>query len=226
MVTTLYLVRHCQAEGNLMMAYHGQTDGKVTEMGRAQLEALAKATGSWDLAAIYASPLQRAMETAKAVNRNYGLPIVVDNDLMEINCGSWEGKDWDHIFQNYHDSYVTWELEPEKFVSPGGESMRQAYDRIIKAINSHVKDHVGQTVAIVGHSAVFRCYLAYTLFGKLENLNSIGWGDNTNICKIEFDENLKPTLIYKYDSSHLTPDISTTELRKRLGIKRPRALKE
>lgn len=226
MVTTVYLVRHCQAEGNLMMAYQGQTDGAVTEMGRAQLKKLTQASKNWNLSAIYSSPLQRARLTAEAVNENYHLPIVPDDNLMEIYCGDWEGKDWETIFALYRDSYITWETDPKSFVSPGGESMREAYDRIVAAINGHVKDHIGQTIAIVGHSAVFRCYLSYVMFGKLGDLNAIGWGDNTNISKIEFDENLKPTLCYKYDASHLTPDISTTELRKRLGLKRPKALKE
>ncbi len=226
MVTTLYLVRHCQAEGNLMMAYHGQTDGKVTEMGKLQLEAVAKASTDWALSAIYTSPLQRAFQTAEAVNRNYDLPLIIDNDLMEIYCGEWEGKDWEYIFEHYNESYVTWELEPEKFVSPGGESMVEAYERICKAINTKVRAHPGKTVAVVGHSAVFRCYLAYVLYGELRDLKAIGWGDNTNICKVEFDENFDPTLCYKYDASHLTPEISTTELRKRLGIRRPKALRE
>ncbi len=209
-----------------MMAYHGQTDGAVTEMGKKQLAALQKASGGWALSAIYTSPLQRAYQTAEAVNQNYHLPLAVEDELMEIHCGAWEGKDWEDISTHYHDSYVTWELEPEKFVSPGGESMAQAYERICNVINRLVKAHPGENIAIVGHSAVFRCYLAYVLYGELCGLKSIGWGDNTYICKIEFDEQFHPTLCYKYDASHLTPDISTTELRKRLGLKRPKALKE
>lgn len=209
-----------------MMAYHGQTDGAVTEMGYAQLAALTPATADWNLSAIYSSPLVRARKTAEAVNKNYNLPIVIDDRLMEIYCGEWEGKDWEVIFERYHESYVAWELEPEQFASPGGETMKQAYDRITETIGGYVRQHQGETFAVVGHSAVFRCYLSYVLHGALTDLNGIGWGDNTNICKITFDENLKPTLVYKYDASHLTDDISTTQLRKRLGIRRPKALRE
>ncbi len=209
-----------------MMAFHGHTDGKVTEMGNLQLKALTKATTDLNLCAIYTSPLQRAMETAKAINENYHLPIQTDDNLMEIYCGEWEGKDWEYIYAHYPDSYIAWETSPEQFQSPDGESMQDAYNRITACIHDHVKDHIGETIAIVGHSAVFRCYLAHVLYGELKNLTEIGWGDNTYICKIIFDDNLKPTLCYKYDASHLTEDISTTALRKRLGLKRPRALKE
>ena len=209
-----------------MMAYHGQTDGAVTEMGYAQLKALTPATADWRLSAIYSSPLVRARKTADAVNENYHLPIVIDDELMEIYCGEWEGKDWETIFERYHESYVTWETDPKNYASPGGETMKQAYDRICKAINSYVEKHKGENIAVVGHSAVFRCYLSYVLFGKLGELGEIGWGDNTNICKITFDETLTPTLEYKYDASHLTDEISTTQLHKRLGLSKPKALKE
>lgn len=221
MVTTLYLVRHCQAEGNLKMEYHGHTDGNVTEMGEKQLAALTGATGNWELSAIYASPLIRAQKTAAALNANYHLPIVTDDSLKEIYCGDWEGRSWDDIVVRYREEYIAWETHPEDYVSPGGESMRQAYERVVKTINGIVRKHPGEAVAVVAHSGIFRCYLAYAMFGELRNLNQIGWGDNTNISKITFDESWNPTVVYHYDASHLTPDISTLAQRKKNGVTRP-----
>ncbi len=226
MVTTLYLVRHCHAQGNLLEVFNGQTDGEITEMGKKQLDALTNACGGWNLSAIYASPLKRALATAEAVNKNYHLPIITDKRLMEINCGEWEGKSYHDIYRDYHDSYLMWDDHPESFASPGGETMQDAYDRITAVIHDLVRTHIGEAIAIVGHAAVFRCYLAYVRFGGLQSLNEIGWGDNTNISKITFNRQLKPTLCYQYDASHLPDDISTVQMRKRLGITRPHAQKE
>ena len=223
MVTTLYLIRHCQAEGNFKMLCHGQTDGQVTEMGKLQLQALSGASGGWNLSAIYASPLIRAMETAKAVNENYHLPIQTDEALKELYFGEWEGRSWKNVAETFPESYSVWKNTPEKFEAPGGETMKEAYDRIVSCISSLVRKHPGETIAIAGHSLVFRCYLAHVIYHELRDLLIIGMGDNTYICKITFDENFVPTLCYKYNASHLSEDISTTAFRRRNGIEAPKS---
>ena len=91
MVTTVYLIRHAQAEGNEKRLFQGHYNGAVSEMGWKQLEQLAEYGKKLPLDAVYSSPLDRAMETAKAVNKYHNHTIRVRDGLIEINGGVWEG---------------------------------------------------------------------------------------------------------------------------------------
>ena len=90
-MTTLYLVRHCEAEGNTARVFQGSIDRDISPNGQKQLDRLAERFRDVPLAAVYSSPLLRAYKTAQAVNRYHGLPIVTDDRLKEINGGVWEG---------------------------------------------------------------------------------------------------------------------------------------
>lgn len=72
-MTRIYLFRHAEAEGNIKREFHGQTEGLITPRGRLQLDALAHRCGELPIERIYSSPLIRAVETAKAVNRLKGV---------------------------------------------------------------------------------------------------------------------------------------------------------
>ena len=93
-MTTIYLIRHCEAAGNVGRRFQGHIDADITENGRRQLELLAERFRELPLDAVYSSPLLRARLTAEAVNRHHGLPVMLDDRLMEINGGLWEGRPW------------------------------------------------------------------------------------------------------------------------------------
>ena len=108
MVTTVYLVRHAQAEGNEKRLFQGHYNGAVSQMGWRQLEQLAEYAKTLPLEAVYSSPLTRAMETAKAVARYHdGLTVQVREGLIEINGGDWEGKPWDCFPTDYPEEMST-----------------------------------------------------------------------------------------------------------------------
>ena len=81
MVTTLYIVRHCQSAGNLSGRFQGRFDAPVSETGEKQLELLSLRFRNEHLDAIYTSPLVRAYRTAEAINRFHNLPIQVCQGL-------------------------------------------------------------------------------------------------------------------------------------------------
>lgn len=74
-LTTIYLVRHCEAMGNINRIFQGHTDEEISDNGRLQLEKLAERFRDIHLDALYSSPLKRAYRTAEAVNRYHQLPI-------------------------------------------------------------------------------------------------------------------------------------------------------
>src|SRR6476659_10216608 len=86
-MATLILVRHGETDWNAAGRLQGHTDRPLNDYGRTQAKRLAEQLAGDGIAAIYASDLSRARETAESL----GLPVLVDPDLREKNWGSWEG---------------------------------------------------------------------------------------------------------------------------------------
>ncbi len=92
---TLILVRHAESTGNSGSTIQGWTDTELTEAGRSQAAAVARRLSRLPLAAVYASPLARARDTALAVAGLAGLEVVQLGDLRERYYGQAQGLSWE-----------------------------------------------------------------------------------------------------------------------------------
>lgn len=86
-MTTIYLIRHAEAEGNVFRRIHGQYDSCVTPNGRRQIAALAQRFAGIPVDAVYASDLKRTCLTATAIYRQKGLPLHRDARFREVGLG-------------------------------------------------------------------------------------------------------------------------------------------
>lgn len=207
MATTLYLIRHAQAEGNWKRLFQGHTDAAVSEVGKRQLTYLARRMQDTPFDAVYASPLVRAVQTAQAVAK--GVPITTMPELMEINGGEFEGVPFGELPKRFPQAYVNWQSHPELCSPPGGEKMADVFIRMKAAIDSIAQKHPGKTVAVVSHGCAIRCYLCYASGWDIEKLRYMQWCDNTAVSKVEYDEQFVPHILYKNDSGHLPTEHST-----------------
>ena len=81
-MTRVYIVRHCEAEGNNKRLFQGLTDCDITEMGQKQLDLLCERFSEIHLDKVYTSPLIRARKTAEAVRGNRDIPLISNEDLI------------------------------------------------------------------------------------------------------------------------------------------------
>src|SRR5258708_4172785 len=107
----LYLVRHGESAWNVKHLYTGQTDVPLSELGQLQAERLGEAWHATEFDAIYASPLKRAQDTAKALAIRKMLPLRLDARLAEIHHGAWEGNPAAVIREQYAAEYEAWRTE-------------------------------------------------------------------------------------------------------------------
>src|SRR4029450_3963697 len=121
----LFLLRHAQTVWNLERRYQGWTDSALTDLGRGQAEAAAKALGVEALVAVYASTLTRARDTAAAIAAPHGLPVREDPDFREMAFGAWEGLTLDEARGKDPGGYRVWAETPELFTAPGGETLAE-----------------------------------------------------------------------------------------------------
>lgn len=163
MDTHLYLVRHGVTEWNEQKKYQGHHDLPLCEAGRTQAERVAGRLQSVDIAAVYSSDLQRAMETAYFIARAHGLPIVALEALREIDVGEWEGKSFEEIKRQRTELLEPWLRDTVNNPIPGGESYAQLRDRVIPTVMELVEVHRGSSVCIVSHSGPLKMIVCHAL---------------------------------------------------------------
>jgi probable phosphoglycerate mutase len=150
------VVRHGQTTGNVRRAWEGGgTDSALTAHGMLQSEA----TGSYlartfgDFAAIYASPLRRARQTAEAISRHVHASIETIDDLKEMHMGELEGITTAEALASYPNIIELWGPKAST-PFPGGESSQAVGLRGAAAVHSiAAKLEPGTQVIIVSHQA-------------------------------------------------------------------------
>lgn len=201
-MTKVYLVRHCEAEGNLKQLFQGRIDTDVTTLGAKQLEFLTERFKDVKLDAIYSSPLKRAFKTAEAVKGVREMPINIHKGFSEIDGGVVDGKPFKETFIELGilDDWINrpWTVKFEE-----GESFAEVYDRASKALLEVVKKHKGQTIAIASHGGVLRALSCKVMYDDLTRLKEVNWFENTSVTVFEFDDELKPAVTIFNDFSHL-----------------------
>ena len=162
MPARLLLIRHAQTEHNLALRLAGWTDSPLSPEGRRQAERLASHLAATEtLDAIYASPLQRARDTAAAIARRFGLTVRLRDDLREIHFGRCESLTLDEVRTRFPDLWARLPNDADLTLAwPGGESRAAFYDRIRRAVAAISAAHPAATVAVVTHGGVISALLA------------------------------------------------------------------
>ena len=203
----IYLVRHCEAIGNQQRLFQGSIDLDISETGAKQLPYLQKRFETIHLDRVYSSPLIRAVKTAQAIVGKRELPVETLADLTETDGGIVEGRPFVETFNAIPGLADIWDNHPEDFAPEGGEPMRHAYERIWRGIMTIAEQNGGKTVAAATHGGVLRCLTCRLLTGDISHLKEMTWTENTAVSLLEFDDNLKPTLCFFNDNSHLPEEL-------------------
>ncbi len=148
--TTFYYVRHGETDWNRERRFQGQVDKPLNAIGVEQARAASKQVGDIEIKAIYASPLSRALETAKYFQTALGCRLDVIDDLREATVGVREGT----IRGAWYEQWKAGTLLPE-----GAETYDGFIQRALGAINRALA-HPGP-VLIVAHGVVYRAIKQY-----------------------------------------------------------------
>lgn len=204
----IYLVRHCESEGNKSRIFQGQHDTDISEKGAKQLTYLAKRFKDVKLDKIYASRLTRAHKTAKAVADSKGMDVITDNNFIEINLGDFDGKPWDFIFDNNPDLKQAWYYAPQNFAPPGGESMTEVYERAKNGLNKIINDpdNENKSILIATHGCLLRSLLCYVMFDDITRLIEMPGSSNTAVTLLVCDKG-EINIEYQGDYSHLPTEL-------------------
>lgn len=201
-MTTIYLIRHAEAEGNLYRIAQGQCNSIITDRGYQQISALAKRFESIPVDAVYSSDLMRTCITAGAICVPKHLPLNKRKDLREICVGRWEEQTWGEIFLTDQEQLALFTKRPDLWQIEGAESMTAVRDRMLSAIQEIGAANDGKTVAVFSHGCALRLLLGTLQGYTLETMGDTPHGDNTAVSLVEYDRG-KLRVVFRDDASHL-----------------------
>jgi phosphoserine phosphatase len=149
----IVLVRHGATDWNLQGRCQGSTDLDLSEVGIRQAEQIAALLSAEEFHAIYSSHLRRARQTAERISQPHNLPVLIEEDVRELDHGELEGLTFNEIKANYADFLVRWRSEPAEICVPGGECLADVAERAWNGLNQIVQRHAdAQRILIVSHN--------------------------------------------------------------------------
>ena len=156
-VLTIHLVRHGETLATREHRLCGQSDCALSELGRLQSEAVVEscaAGGDWR--AVYTSPLSRCRSLAEAVAERLRIPLSIENGLLEIDHGRWDGRLETEIKENEPEAYGDYCDHPGIFAATGGENGFQVAARALPVIERIRAARESGDVLVVSHEATIR----------------------------------------------------------------------
>ncbi len=171
--TTIAFVRHGQTPttGKVLP---GRARGlHLADEGRAQAQAAAERLRAYaKVAAVYASPLERARETAAPIGKALGLRVVVERGLLECDFGAWTGRELKELYKLPEWQQV--QRNPSQFRFPDGESFLEMQARASDAVRRVVAAHPGEVVVCVSHADPIKVLVADAMGSHLDHFQRFG----------------------------------------------------
>jgi broad specificity phosphatase PhoE len=184
----LYLIRHAEALANPDLRYLGSRDDPLTARGQWQATQLAQAFAAFRLAAVYTSPLTRALETSIPLAHRHRLSPIADPRLVEAALGTWEGLRRAEILARSPEDaahHQRWEVDPA-CAPPGGESLAEVQARVVACVHDLAERHAGASVVVISHVGPIKALLckamdvplpaARRMFLDSATVSVIDWG--------------------------------------------------
>jgi ribonuclease H / adenosylcobalamin/alpha-ribazole phosphatase len=201
-VTTMtHLLRHGQTEHTPERRYSGRNDLPLSRTGRAEAAAAAERAKALGVDVVVASPLRRTRETAEIVAGALGLPVVLDEDLVELDFGDLEGLTFDEA-RAKHPLAARRFLDDVTVAAPGGESIVDVSNRVARARRRILSQHAGRTVLVVSHVTPIKLLLAAGLGAGDEVVHRI-FLDAAALSSIAWSSDGRSSVRLVNDASHL-----------------------
>lgn len=202
MATRVLLVRHGETQLSAEDRFAGSTDVTLSAEGRRQAQCLCDRLAGEPISAVYASPLQRTLETAEILAKPHALSALPRDGLREIDHGHWEGRTRAEVSASFAEEYRSWEGDPFTFAPRGGESGLSVMARALPVLRELVGNHPGGTVLLVSHKATIRLLLC-----SLLGIDARGYRDRLDqapacLNVVDFKDSLRARLMLYNDTSH------------------------
>jgi len=171
----IVLVRHGETEWNRLGRFRGRADVPLNENGLRDADATAqRIADGWEIAAVYSSPVRRALQTAEILAAATGRPAKLVDDLADVQYGQWEGLTRQEAAARDPETMKMFLEAPSRVRIPGGETLHEAQTRAFNALIRLAAQHADEAIAVVAHTEVNRLILLAALGGNIDHIWRVG----------------------------------------------------
>ncbi|MEJ2752971.1 MAG: histidine phosphatase family protein [Chloroflexota bacterium] len=160
--TYILLIRHGENDWVGENRLAGRTPGVyLNDAGKNQSKRIAEALAKQELSAVYSSPMERCMQTARPVAEAHSLQVIEEPGVWEVDYGGWQGGSLKELSKS-----PEWQLvqhSPSSFRFPDGETLFEVQARGVSTVERLRRQHPNQVIAIFSHGDVIRTTLAHYL---------------------------------------------------------------
>jgi probable phosphoglycerate mutase len=207
-------IRHGETDYNKKMHLPGRLpDVHLNKKGRQQAQAVADRLANTPIKGIYASPLDRTMETARHLADTLKLDVVPMAGLLETDCGEWQGQSVKKLRRQK--IWQSVQRHPSLFTFPGGESINQCQHRVVQAVESLRLIHAPEDlVACFSHADPIKQAISYYLGLPLDNFQRLAI-DPASISVLLISDNGSRLIMLNYNPSFTWDTFQPPKPRKR-----------
>lgn len=146
-------MRHGATDWNLQGRCQGSTDRNLSDVGIRQAEQIATLFSKENIHALYSSNLRRAVQTAELISQPHNLPVMIEDDVRELDHGELEGLTFNEIKKSYGEFLTRWRSEPAEIRVPGGERLTDVAERAWNGLSQIVERHPqAERILVVSHN--------------------------------------------------------------------------
>lgn len=201
----LYLTRHGQTVWNIERRFQGWNDSALSKKGISNAKALRERLKDINFYEVYASPVGRTMTTAHIVSGLEIERIIPDENLREINLGSWQGRLIDEVEIEYPEEYSAFRYSPHLYKRSDAESYYDVQKRALISVNNVIKKHgnTDKNILFVTHTVTLKTIMAYFEKREFERLWDPPFIYDTSLSMVEMKDG-KNTIVLHGDVKHLS----------------------
>ena len=206
----LVLIRHAHSEANAAGILSGRLPNvQLSEEGVEQSEHLAVRLGNFPVATLRISPMERCFETISPWINSIVLPNnprfepMIDQELTEVDYGSWSGKKLAVLSKNK--LWKTVQEAPSRMYFPSGEGIVQMQSRAMTSVHEAVSTKAKGAAVIVSHGDVIKSIVASALGMHLDEFQRIVI-DPASISILDFSTT-KPRVLLLNDSRSVVTEL-------------------
>jgi broad specificity phosphatase PhoE len=168
----ILLARHGETDYNRERRFQGQGDVPLNARGIEQARELAELARAEPLAALYASPIRRARQTAEIVAEAIGLEPRYDARFAEHDVGEWQERLFDDVAREQPELWAAWQAGGEDWRFPGGESLGEQQERVVAGLVD-VTQRRELPALVVCHRGAIRAAICHTRNDGLDAYHDI-----------------------------------------------------
>lgn len=187
-MTKFIVVRHGNSVSNIDKTFTGHIDAPLSEVGLEQAARVSKYIfENYQIDKIYSSDLSRAVNTVKPFAEKVDIEIIKEKDLREIYGGKWEGVKFASLPELFAEDFKVWQESPGLARPTGGESYREAQERVVQVFNRIAEGNPNKTVVVATHGGLIRALECYALSVPLEEMSKVPFVVNASVSEYEIN---------------------------------------